>query len=276
MDGPVGVGESVMSVGEAEEEEVSNTKMITTEVDNDQTPAIVAPVGTSTKDEDRKPDDAIVVVANATDLDDQSVIMPMFSIVSSTPSKQTNYYTQEERDDQETVYYKLYDKLSLKHGAITSEMNRDRLGVSTTTLCYAEISLDVLRDVYNLMYQNGFSKEFGGKFYCIGAGMGKSTFAQLLLHDYLSVHGIEILTDMYVICEDVRKQFNEIKNDLCSHRKAECILRFSNADALSMDWHDADVTYIPATSFDSGMMKKIKTIVQKMKIGALVIILSKE
>ena len=278
MEEPVGIGESVMSGGGDDEEInpllLSTNVMTTTKEAEDninQTPAIAAGV-TSTKDDTKPADDTIVVV----DDEDHSVIMPMFSVVSATQSKQTNYYTQEETDQQELVYYKLYDKLPRKQGAETSAMNRERLGISTPTLAYAESSLDVLRDVYNLMYQHGFSKDFGGQFYCIGAGMGKSTMAQLLLHDFISVHGIEILSDMYEICEGVRQKFNEIKNDHCSHHKTECILRFSNADALSMDWHDADVTYIPATSFDSGMMKKIKSIVQKMKAGALVIILSKE
>ena len=272
MEGPVGIGESVMSGG-GDDETIHPLVLTTEKENNDETHEIVDGVTSarSTK-EDTKPDE-IIVVAEATDGDHDAILH--FSVVS-VQSKQTNYYTEEERDNQEKVFYKLYDKLPMKHGAITSAMNRDRLGLSTTTLSYAEISLDVLRDIYNLMYQNGFSKEFGGKLYCIGAGMGKSTMAQLLLHDYISVHGIEILSDLYVICEDVRRQFNEIKNDYCSQRKIECGLRFTNGDALSMDWHDADVAYIPATCFDSGMMKKIKTIVQKMKIGALLIILSKE
>lgn len=211
------------------------------------------------------------------DADDNQIVTAaegdVFSLAYSLP---VSSYTLEELASLERIFYGLYEDYSLQLGQKTSRQNRDRLGLTTPTLAYAEVSFDIILNQYNIMYQNGFSKTFGGKFYCIGAGMGKSTMAQLLLHDYDSVKGIEILSDLCAVCDEVRKKFNEIKSDNCSDRKVECSFQYLCADALSIDWSDADVAYIAATMFDEAIMKQITFTASKVKTGSFIICVSKE
>jgi hypothetical protein len=78
------------------------------------------------------------------------------------------------------------------------------------------------------------------------------------------------------ICDDVRKKFNDIKSDNCNDRKVECVFQFLCADALSIDWSDADVVYIHATMFDASIMKQITSTATKVKTGAFIICVSKQ
>jgi hypothetical protein len=272
-EGPVGVGESVMSAAAGEDDDAKHDPPQPQQEQHGGGGG-----GGGGGDDEAKEGPGItqpLLFLDGFDApDDGALVVPVVAAVA----EKVVAYTEDEVAEQEKLYYSLYtnEEYPLRRGLAVSEHCRERLAAKSPTLAYAEISLEILRDVYTTMYAHGLTKEFGGKLYVLGAGMGKTTLAQLLLHDYDAVHGVEILHDLYVICEEVRKKFNEIKSDHCSERKVECMFMYTCGDALSMDWAIANVVYVHATMFDPAMMKTLVRTASKLKTGAFVVSVSKE
>ena len=97
----------------------------------------------------------------------------------------------------------LYKSYALSHGQLISRSQRDSSQYYDPSLAYGEISLETLHDIFRRMAIHGFNANFGGKFVDIGSGLGRLVIAGLLLHDFDSCLGIEILSDLCDISKNV-------------------------------------------------------------------------
>lgn len=177
---------------------------------------------------------------------------------------------------QEDVYNKLIMHHPTSVGKALSSQERDEKKLNHSTLVYGEIKFDSFGIAFEkIKNKYGGLQKPGGKFYDIGSGTGKPTFAAALLHDFDSCTGIEILEGLYSASLELLEIWNtEIVPDL-PPRKQKTVVQFLNEDATKRDWSDADMWFANSTCFDEALMAKLATIADKMKIGTFCVTFTK-
>ena len=98
----------------------------------------------------------------------------------------------------------LFSSYPISHGQLISKSQRDNCQYYDPSLAYGEISLETLDFMFCRMAIYGFRHDFGGKFVDIGSGLGRIVIAGMLLHDFDSCLGIEILSDLCDISKKVK------------------------------------------------------------------------
>ena len=132
------------------------------------------------------------------------------------------------------------------------------------------------------------------RFYDLGSGSGRPavaaalTLSQLSSQDavprnhtaHLECIGIEILPSLYDLSILAQNQWDEYQSKWKSN--ASCVpaaeLRFylgSIFDLSVCDWTDGDIVYVNSTCFDVSMMLKVHDIATHMKVGSIIITLSR-
>ena len=126
------------------------------------------------------------------DLDESSDEIPYYNI-----------YSKEDEFNQQFIFDELFEEMPFDYCRQVSEAQRLKCNLISSALAYGEITLGALRQLFILMYSRGFSPLFGGKLATIGSGVGKTLIASILLHDFRSCVGIEILSDLSSLSKKV-------------------------------------------------------------------------
>lgn len=101
------------------------------------------------------------------------------------------------------TYDLLYANLPASLATEISRSERTQKKYRATSLSYSEVSFEEFYKQFEKLKHYGFDLNSGGYFYDIGCGTGKLVVAAALLHDFHSCVGIEILTGLHDICEEV-------------------------------------------------------------------------
>jgi hypothetical protein len=137
----------------------------------------------------------------------------------------------------------------------------------SSTLSYGEILFAPFQKLLLSIYKYGFSPDMGGKFVDIGSGIGTAVFAACLCHQFHSVCGIEILTELYKIAEKpITEKWRKVAQ--AKHKEKNSIdLRFFVGDSQFLDnvWVDADVVFAHWTAFGIDLIEKYSKIAVRMK-----------
>lgn len=180
-----------------------------------------------------------------------------------------------ELDEEElSLITDLYINYPVSYGYKVSQLQRDNFGYNDPSLSYGEINLETIHDIFYRLSVHGFSKDFGGKLVDIGSGLGRILFASLLIHDFESCVGIEILSDLCDVSKKILKHWDKLKSQ-CSSRKQECFIKFLCGDATVIEWCDADLVIIHPTCFDDSILLKIINTAEKMVAGSFFLTVSK-
>eukprot|EP00596_Hydrurales_sp_CCMP1899_P009096 CAMPEP_0119046404 /NCGR_PEP_ID=MMETSP1177-20130426/46390_1 /TAXON_ID=2985 /ORGANISM="Ochromonas sp, Strain CCMP1899" /LENGTH=173 /DNA_ID=CAMNT_0007019503 /DNA_START=52 /DNA_END=569 /DNA_ORIENTATION=- len=152
-------------------------------------------------------------------------------------------------DEELSVLIELFGSYPVSYGYKMSQVQRDKMGYNDPSLSYGEINIETIQNIFYRLAVHGFSKDFGGKLVDIGSGLGRILFASILIHDFESCLGIEILSDLSDISKKIVKQWDKLKK-VCSARKQDCFVKFMCGDATVIEWYDADLVFIHPTCFD--------------------------
>jgi hypothetical protein len=177
-------------------------------------------------------------------------------------------------DEELIVLTDLFINYPVSSGYDISQLHCDRCGYNDPSLSYGEINVETVQDIFYRLAVHGFNKDFGGKLVDIGSGLGRILYASLLIHDFESCVGIEILSDLCDISKKTIKQWDKLKK-VCSSRKQDCHVKFLCGDATVIEWSDADLVFIHPTCFDDILLKKMVDIAEQMVAGSFFVSVSK-
>lgn len=177
---------------------------------------------------------------------------------------------------QQDVYEKLITHHPTSVGKALSSQEREERKLSASTLVYGEINFDSFGIAFEkIRNKYGGLQKKGGKFYDIGSGTGKPTFAAALLHDFDSCTGVEILEGLYSASLELLEIWNTEIAPTLPPAKQKTVIQFLNEDATKRDWSDADLWFANSTCFDHALMTQLAAIADKMKIGTFCITFTK-
>jgi Histone methylation protein DOT1 len=185
-----------------------------------------------------------------------------------------DFFTEDEIKEQETFFQLVFNSRPLSLVFKISDEEKMLKNLEDSSLTYAEIGMNNLRDLFNRIYNDGLSKVYGGKFYSLGSGVGKSVIAAVLLHNFNSCTGIEILPGLTRVSKEVLTDWKTIRLR-CSDKKQECAVKFLCGDLTQIDWSDADIAFAYATCFDDALMSKLSLKAERLSPGSYFISVSK-
>jgi hypothetical protein len=100
-------------------------------------------------------------------------------------------------------YDVIFNNIGYEKGLEISRTHRTNEMYYTVSLSYSEISFFDFRELFSRLYEYGFRKDSGGRFIDIGSGRGNLVFASVLFHNFNTCVGIEILSSLHNISEQV-------------------------------------------------------------------------
>jgi len=134
----------------------------------------------------------------------------------------------------------------------------------------------------------------GGIFYDVGSGSGRGIFAACVLHEWKKAQGIELLSGLYTVSNEVLNYYNQhmrYENSTANTKPKEkkkqddqelpfyydaVEISFVNADLRKYDWSDGDVIFANSTCFDEKLMEDLSACCERLKKGTYVISLTKK
>eukprot|EP00826_Nyctotherus_ovalis_P058943 TRINITY_DN8153_c0_g3_i3.p1 TRINITY_DN8153_c0_g3~~TRINITY_DN8153_c0_g3_i3.p1 ORF type:complete len:271 (-),score=29.93 TRINITY_DN8153_c0_g3_i3:117-929(-) len=109
-------------------------------------------------------------------------------------------------------------------------------------------------------------------FYDLGCGSAKPVLYAALLHDFRKCAGIELLGSL---CDIAKKYADKYEDHKRSASGPMGEVRIVEGDFLKIGFAEADVVYVPATTFDVSLMKELARCCEKLKTGSRIITLGK-
>lgn len=173
------------------------------------------------------------------------------------------------------AYYGLYTSMPSVIAKSISNQQRLREGYDSVSLGYAEIEFLEFKKQFTKIYNYGFHPQNNGIFIDIGCGVGNCVFAAALLHNFHSCIGIEILSDLYCVCNNIKDNLWSKQVRCLSKIKLEIEIEFKLGDALVIDWSYGNIIFINATCFSEDMMLKLSTCADNLAVGSIVISVTK-
>ena len=141
-------------------------------------------------------------------------------------------------------------------------------------LAYSEVSYAEMYKVFGKLTRLGLSSEAEGTFVDLGSGVGNIVFGALLCHDFNAVVGIEILSDLHKVAQEILEYWDsDVKRPL-PLKKQESIVKFVNGDCSYIDWSYGDIVFANATCFDALLLEKLGTQACLLKAESFFIMLS--
>ena len=154
-----------------------------------------------------------------------------------------------------------------------SKKQRNDENLKKGTLVYGEIHFKTYALTFEKIKRlyNGLQSP-GGIYYDIGSGSGKPVFASVLLHEFSSAIGIEILSGLHKVSLEMLEKWQESKESLdVSERTKETTINFVRGDITKYDWSDGDVCFANSTCFSSELMAQLAETAKRMKPGSFFI-----
>lgn len=125
------------------------------------------------------------------------------------------------------------------------------------------------------IYNYGFHPQNNGIFIDVGCGIGNVIFAAALLHNFHTCIGIEILSDLHSVCNNIKDTLWNRQVRSLNKLKLEIEIQFKLGDALVIDWSYGNVIFINATCFSNDMMIKLKNAAENLAVGSIVLCVTK-
>lgn len=103
------------------------------------------------------------------------------------------------KDFYDIIFYNMgyQEALNISRHQRTNEM------YYVVSLSYSEINFFDFKELFLKLYQYGFRRDSGGRFVDIGSGRGNIVLASVLFHNFNTCIGIEILSSLHKISEQV-------------------------------------------------------------------------
>ena len=176
-------------------------------------------------------------------------------------------------DEVFAVYDAITGEYSTTICKAVSKKQRNDENLKRGTLVYGEIHFKT----YALTFEKikrlyGGLQSPGGVYYDIGSGSGKPVFASILMHEFSSAVGIEILSGLHKVSLEMLEIWQEKKTEMSvSEKTKETIVDFVCGDITTYDWSDGDVCFANSTCFSNELMQQLAVTAAKMKPGSFFI-----
>jgi len=151
----------------------------------------------------------------------------------------------------------LYDGYTVESAIAASEEERITRGYHSTTLAYGEMGLDSFHKIFFTLHQFGFQENSGGIFVDLGSGSGRPLFSALLFHDFNRCIGVEILSSLWHLGDDVLSRWNKLKTTLSINKQSIDIDLYHGDATAIKKWMRADVIFAHWSCWDSETRAKI-------------------
>jgi SAM-dependent methyltransferase len=165
----------------------------------------------------------------------------------------------------------------LQHKRIFDNLYHDINGIELSINDRANLKSDFYGLVYGEVDFENFSAMLAitqpkstDIFYDLGSGTGKAVFCSALLYDLKKCCGIELLPSLYKTSINQLEKFKFLPDS-----KASPIL-FIHGDLLTVDFREATIVFINATSFTAEFWQLISDKLNFLTNGARIIITSKK
>ena len=192
-------------------------------------------------------------------------------------NKEEEFMSEEFLGGLEDIFEHLYEDVPMHVAKMESRKEREESGLTVPSLTYGEILFQPYALMFKELYDSGLEKGVKlNKFVDIGSGSGRPVFAAALLHPFTKCVGIEILENLHNLAVGLKSHWDEnVKSTITNEDTLSTEFEFIHGDALEMDWKDADVVFINSTCFDDELLSKFTTIIEDLRLGALVITTTK-
>lgn len=168
---------------------------------------------------------------------------------------------------------KIYNEYRLETCLEASVNDTQKLMLERQNFTYGEISLLSFHELLSVA-----KPKENEIFYDLGCGAAKPVIYASFLFPFKKCCGIELLPTVYELAAQYEKRYNLlIEGKQYKHTDYEIKpnIKIMKGDMLEIDFSDADIIYLPCTTFDVPTMKKISKCCAKLKPGTRIITLTK-
>lgn len=192
------------------------------------------------------------------------------------------------------IYDEIFSNIPCERSCKASLLDRDSMKVQKNyTLTYGELvdMSPIWKLVSKLELECGWSSSSVSRFYDLGSGSGRPVVAAALAlshHRKQSLRnlnrfqciGIEVLPGLYdlsLLAQAKWVEYNKVVyGDESSDSVANLQFHLGSIFDLSIcDWTDGDMVFVNSTCFDVSMLLKVHDIAGGMKVGSIIITLSR-
>ena len=151
-----------------------------------------------------------------------------------------------------------------------SNQGRERAGVHMESMTYGEVTPDVMMELMQTA-----NAQPGQVFYDLGSGTGKPALFASMLTDLGKCVGIELLPELNDAAQMVLQRYQDQILPYLPQKHWQQI-EYRCADMMEQDISDADIVFTHCTCFAPMLMDAIRAKCEQLKVGAIVITISKE
>ncbi|OAI48476.1 hypothetical protein AYO45_04955 [Gammaproteobacteria bacterium SCGC AG-212-F23] len=162
------------------------------------------------------------------------------------------------------VFLALYQDVN---GMEVSVAERERLKTEDSSYTYGEIQPLPFMEVLGIAY-----RPTDKVFYDLGAGAGKAVIAAALFFDWQKCYGIEFLPGLSACSQQVK---NKLLTQSAVSAAKKASVEFVQGDFLQIDFSDADVIYLHATTFSADLWQQLIVKLTTLKPGTRFITITK-
>lgn len=166
------------------------------------------------------------------------------------------------------IIQKLYQSTS---GIEISLAERNRLNIVDSSFTYGEINPLTFAEILEVA-----KPEPGEVFYDLGSGTGKAVFCAALLYNWKKCCGVERLDALHHKSQELLKQFSNLALVRQHFSYKYFPVSFIQDDFVKIDFTDADVIFLHATTFGYDILEPLKEKLHLLKPGSRIIIVSKK
>lgn len=167
------------------------------------------------------------------------------------------------RDIQQDPYFILYKLYTNVNATRVSHAERDRLGIKEASFVYGEITAEGFSAMLKVV-----APQPCDIFYDLGSGSGKAVLCAALLYDWKKCVGVELLPGLYELSLGLHKQLLGMAEIQQFFPGKTLPVDFVCDDILQVDFSEADVIFVNATTFNIVLWEQLQKRFAALKSGA--------
>lgn len=166
------------------------------------------------------------------------------------------------------LYHQAYN---LINGYKISYFERQRLNLGDDSYVYGEIRPETLLELLKMLIITP-----GEVFYDLGCGTGKAVLFASFFYSWRKCCGVECLPALFNSCMQAKQALLNSPELNRFFPKKNFPINFIQQDILTIDFSDADVIFLHATTFHPTLWHPLKEKLNQLKKGTRIIVITKK
>jgi len=159
------------------------------------------------------------------------------------------------------VFQEIVSEYPISVAKKLSNEERATMTCKTYTMIYGEVDFVSLAETFEVVKLLCGELEPGGLFVDLGSGTGKGVIAGALLHDFDECWGIELLSGLYGVSEQLKgtydREFPRFMSEEPGLFSSKPSVRMINASFFDIDWSNASFIFSNSSVFSVEMLTKL-------------------